>query len=233
MIIPSRTNVAQVVAALVSRRTTKSEELSELMQCVHRALQDLDQAAEPPSIAPVYEAEVGIEPHRSTPRRRRVAIAVHPPEVEEVEAAAAPAPRLLRRADVVPASAPSEPLMLTAPPTGTLRGIVKWFDLRTRRAALQLPGISGDVLIESALLDQMGIPRLYRGQEVEATLAAGEIPRVVRLALPGGAWQINAAGGIVHGRQAKPVVVELKREALRRVAARAEAELVLGPGRQR
>ena len=40
-------------------------------------------------------------------------------------------------------------------------------------------------------------------------------------------------GGVVHSRHAKTVVVELKREALRRVAARAEAELLLGPSRAR
>jgi hypothetical protein len=38
---------------------------------------------------------------------------------------------------------------------------------------------------------------------------------------------------VVHSRRAKPVLVELKREALRRAAARAEAEHLLGPGRQR
>ncbi len=227
MTIPLRANVAHIVAALVSRRTTKPDELPDLIECVYQALQNLDRPAEPPSVALINEQETAS--HRFPPRRKRGAIVAH----VEAEPVAAPAPRLLRRADVVPTSAASELPVLMPPPTGTLRGIVKWFDLRTRRGALQLPGISGDVPVESALLDQMAIPRLYKGQEVEATLAAGEIPRVVRLALPGGAWQVSAAGGIVHGRQAKPVVVELKREALRRVAARAEAELVLGPGRQR
>jgi hypothetical protein len=89
------------------------------------------------------------------------------------------------------------------------------------------------VPVEPALLDEMGITRLYKGQEVEAILTDGEAPRVMRLVLPGGSWSVNSTAGIVRGRQAKPVVVEMKREALRRVAARAEAEMLLGPGRTR
>jgi hypothetical protein len=227
MTMSSRANIARVVATLVSRRTTARDELPELVASVHDALRRLDEPAELHLPEPEREDEIAVRP---PPRRKR---ALPAPDEVETEAVAAPAPRLLRRADVVPASPAAEAPASLAAPTGLLRGIVKWFDPRTRRAALQLPGISGDVAVEPALLDQMAIPRLYRGQEVEATLAAGEIPRVVRLALPGGAWQVSAAGGIVHGRQAKPVVVELKREALRRVAARAEAELVLGPGRHR
>ena len=229
MTIPLRANVAQIVAAFVARRPTRAEELPDLIESVHRALEGLGKPAEPATAIAVH-AEEAVE-RRSPPRQKRTPITAE--ENTEVEAVAAPAPRLLRRAEVVQPSTPSEPPVLAPPPNGTVRGIVKWFDLRTRRGALQLPGVSADVPIEAALLDQMAIPRLYKGQEVEATLAAGETPRVERLVLPGDAWQVSAAGGVVQGRQAKPVVVELKREALRRVAARAEAELVLGPGRQR
>ncbi|HUB95458.1 MAG TPA: hypothetical protein VL993_06050, partial [Stellaceae bacterium] len=116
---------------------------------------------------------------------------------------------------------------------GILRGVVRWFDQRTRRGALRLPGLSGDVPIETGLLDEMAIHRLYKGQEIEATLSEDLAPRVVRLAVPGGIAQQNTVGGMVRGRHAKPVVVELKREALRRVAARAEAESLLGRGRNR
>jgi hypothetical protein len=56
---------------------------------------------------------------------------------------------------------------------------------------------------------------------------------VQRLALPGAVSGSPLGGGVVKGRQARPVVVELKREALRRAAARAEAEHVLGSSRTR
>jgi len=165
------------------------------------------------------------------PRQRRVVAAE--PVAEEV-AVAPPAPKLLRRADVVAAATPHENSALLSAPAGAVRGLVKWFDQRSRRGALRLPGHAGDVPVEPAMLEEMGISRLYKGQEVEVTLSnGGETPRVLQLALPGGAWQVNSTAGIVRGRQAKPVVVEMKREALRRVAARAEAELLLGPGRSR
>jgi cold shock CspA family protein len=117
-----------------------------------------------------------------------------------------------------------------APPRSTLRGIVKWFDARERKGALRLPGFGGDVAIDAQLLAESGIQRLYKGQEIEATVnGTAEAPRLVKLALPGGAQPLLPRGGVVRGRHAKPVVVELKREGLRRVAARAEAEQVLGP----
>jgi cold shock CspA family protein len=115
--------------------------------------------------------------------------------------------------------------------------VVKWFDQRTGRGALQLPGFSGDVPVEPSFLAEMGITRLYKGQEVEAVLDGAQTgqttPRVLRLGLPGGTWSVTPTGGVVRSRRAKPVVVELKREALRRVAARAEAELLLRPNRAR
>jgi len=234
MSIHLRANVAQVVARLLARRETPQDEVPGLVHNVHVALSRL---AEPDDVeVPAPEAEAAVAsaaPRRSRQPRppRRVP---EPEPAPEETLVGAPAPRLLRRADVVAVSPPpAEPAAPVAVPGGILRGIVKWFDLRSRRGALRLPGCSGDVPVEPALLDQMAIPRLYKGQEVEATLGAGETPRIVRLALPGGAWQVSAAGGVVRGRQAKPVVVELKREALRRVAARAEAEALLGPNRSR
>jgi hypothetical protein len=224
-----RANVAQIVAKLLAQRTTPQDEVPGLVHNVHIALARLEQPEAPDIPAAAAAPPIAREARKPRqPRERRI---IDAPLAAEEPAAPAPAPRLLRRADVVTVSRAPEPAAPIVLPGGILRGIVKWFDLRSRRGALRLPGCSGDVPIEPALLDEMAIPRLYKGQEVEATLDAGETPRVVRLALPGGAWQVSSVGGVVRGRQAKPVVVELKREALRRVAARAEAELLLGPGR--
>jgi len=228
MSTPLRASVAQIVAKLLAQRETPPDEVPGLVHNVHIALARLA-APEAAELRETADAPLVPEARRTRQPRQPRIVEAEP----EPEAAAAPAPRLLRRADVVPAHGPAEPAAPVVPPGSILRGIVKWFDLRSRRGALRLPGCSGDVPIEPALLDEMAIPRLYKGQEVEATLDAGETPRVVRLTLPGGAWQVSAVGGIVRDRQAKPVVVELKREGLRRVAARAEAELLLGPGRTR
>ena len=84
-------------------------------------------------------------------------------------------------------------------------------------------------------MPKSGIARLFKGQEVDATIdnGNGRPPQVQRIALPGSAVANPVGTGIVHGRRAKPVLVELKREALRRAAARAEAEHLLGPTRSR
>jgi hypothetical protein len=233
MNIPLRANVAHVVALIVSRRTTRPDELPDLVRNVQLALMQLDETAKPVPVADWRDSASDAAPVAPRAPRRRRTLAAEPAEIEPETIAPAPAPRLLRRADVIPAHVPNEhPAVLAAVPGGALRGVVKWFDLRLRRGALRLPGVSGDVTVEPALLDEMAIPRLYKGQEIEATLT-GEPPRVQRLALPGGAWQVSSVGGVVHSRHAKTVVVELKREALRRVGARAEAELLLGPSRAR
>ena len=234
MTIPSRANVAQVVAKLLARRSTRQDEIPELMRSVQSALASLEEPEEfERAEGTPGEVEVTVAPVEPRRRQRRAAPTEEAAPAEPAANAPA-APRLIRRAEVVPpAAATSEPQALAAPAAVVLRGIVKWFDLRTRRGALRLPGLSGDVAVEPALLDAMAISRLYKGQEIEATMSAADATRVERLSIPGGAWQVSAAGGVVRNRHAKPVVVELKREALRRVAARAEAELVLGPGRSR
>jgi cold shock CspA family protein len=139
----------------------------------------------------------------------------------------------VRRAEVAPAPQAAVVAPLAAPPSGTVRGIVRWFDPKSGKGALRLPGY-GDVGFEGQLLAESGITRLFKGQEVEASLSeTGGTPQVKRLALPGAVTAAPLGGGVVRGRHARPVVVELKREALRRAAARAEAELVLGSGRTR
>jgi hypothetical protein len=213
--------VAYVVARLVARRATPIDEVPNLIAAVHRALAGL---GKPLSAAPEV---VAAEP---APRRKTRVAAPVEPVAEPVSESLPnpPQPRLVRRAEIIPLAPAPELLAMAALRPGTLHGTVKWFDPRTRRGALRLQGCSDDVAIEGALLDEMAIARLYKGQEVEASLSDDATPRVVRLMIPGGAWQVAASGGVVHNRHAKPVVVELKREALKRVAARAEAELLLG-----
>jgi hypothetical protein len=223
-----RASVAQIVARLVARRPTRQDEIPEIVQSVQLALTQILRRPEPEREAVIVPA---LAPRVRGPRPLRVPARAEVPESEP--SAPLPPPRLLRRADVLPMAAHDEIPALRPTQSGILRGVVRWFDQRARRGALRLPGLSGDVPVETGLLDEMAINRLYKGQEVEATLSEELAPRVVRLVVPGGASQQNSVGGMVRGRHAKPVVVELKREALRRVAARAEAESLLGRGRNR
>lgn len=227
MTIPLRASVAHIVAKLVARRATRTDEIPAMMHGVEVALERLTQPQPAAAPEPAHEAA---RPARVA-RPRRALRPVQPPS-SELPPPPPPQPRLLRRADVV--APPPETIAALGPiPGGVVRGVVKWFDQRLRRGALRLPGSSGDVPVEPTLLAEMGLSRLYKGQEVEATLSAETTPRVVRLAIPGGIWQVHQSAGIVHNRHAKPVVVELKRETMRRAAARAEAEILLGPNRAR
>jgi cold shock CspA family protein len=243
---------ARLIAKLLANRPTPQEDIPALIEGVHAAVAGLRRPtpARAPAAAwspeePQYVDETqggasaaeptAVEPQRQrrrSPRPRPTPFEA-PPAAEP--AAPPPAPKLLRRADVVQA-APSAPVGLDplAVPRNTVRGIVKWFDARERKGALRLPGFGGDIAVDAQLLADSGIARLYKGQEIEATInGTPEAPRLVKLTLPGGIAPALRSGGVVRGRHAKPVVVELKREGLRRVAARAEAEQVLGPNRAR
>ncbi|MDE2167181.1 MAG: hypothetical protein KGJ66_12705, partial [Alphaproteobacteria bacterium] len=138
-----------------------------------------------------------------------------------------PAPTLLRRAEV---QAPVEVAPLAPPPPRdrVTRGVVRWFDPQSRRGALRLQGVSGDLPFEPPVIEKANITRLFKGQEVEAELSGPvETPTLVsfRLLAAGPAAHINP--GMVRARQQKPVMVELKREALKRAAARDAAEALL------
>jgi len=229
MSILSRANVAQIVAKLVTRRITAPDDIPQLVESVHLALAMLGRATAPKTAEDVPAA---IVPAQRARRRRSSHPVVAAPADEQDLPVVAPAPRLVRRAEIVHAPTNGNGGLFSAAPSSVLRGIVKWFDQRTRRGALRLPGHSGDVPVEPGLLDAMAISRLYKGQEIDATMSEDAAPRVVKLSLPSGGWNVSRSAGVVHNRHAKPVVVELKREALRRVAARVEAELLLGPGRR-
>jgi cold shock CspA family protein len=233
------TVAARLVAKLLAHRQTPQEEVGGVIRGVYGALSRLH---EPVAVAtePVAEAD---EPQAApVPRRKRR----QPVEIAAAEIAAAdeaspavppPAAKLVRRAEVMTTApvAAAPPPALASAPQGAVRGVVKWFDPRAGKGALRLPGFAGDVLFEARILADSGIARLFKGQEIEATVdgGSGRPPQVQRIALPGSASATPVGTGVVHSRRAKPVLVELKREALRRAAARAEAEHLLGPNRSR
>jgi cold shock CspA family protein len=218
------------IVRILAHRATPAGEVPDLIDAVSTALKKI---SEPNAAEPAMPAHGRAERRPRRSRQRRDTAMFRPVEEEE-SVAPAPAPTLLRRADIV--AAPHEPAQVGTflTPRHALRGIVKWFDARAGRGALRVPGYSHDVAVDAAQLAEAGIARLYKGQEVDAQLdRAGDAGHLVRLSLPGSGVQRFASAGIVRGRQAKPVVVELKRESLRRVAARADAALLLRPPRPR
>jgi hypothetical protein len=166
--------------------------------------------------------------------RRNTVQAADEPSIAEPAA-----PRLLRKADVTAQhyfqSSEPEVLVGSKPPSDLLHGVVKWFDARTHRGALRLTGVSGDVPLEGAALDRSGIKRIYKDQEIAArVLQSGGRVQVISIELPGRPAEpersvagAETAFGAIR-RQAKHVVVEVKRDGGRRTSARAEAEHVLG-----
>lgn len=228
------TAAARLAAKLLAHRQTSQDEVGDLIRNVHGALSRLGDA--PESDAPERgESETTETPAPQRRARRPRSAASAAPDSLPAEPAEPPAPppaqKLVRRAEMAPAPVAVVAPILT-PPHGAVRGVVRWFDPKSGKGALRLPGV-GDVGFEAQLLADSGITRLFKGQEVEATLAeTGGAPQVQRLALPGAVTTAPLGGGVVKGRQARPVVVEMKREALRRAAARAEAEHVLGTTRR-
>jgi cold shock CspA family protein len=176
-----------------------------------------------------------IIPARRRGRPRKIAPAQPIAEVPVPEVAP-PQPRLLRRAEALAHDADhhveSQPTFRA--PNSPLRGVVKWFDGRAGKGALRLMGISGDVLLDPTVLTNSGIKRLYKDQEIEATVeeTSGRI-RLLSLSLPArnGEPTLNMMPGEITGtlrRQPRSVQVEIKRDGVRQTAARAEAEHVFG-----
>jgi len=242
-----KTEAARVVAKLLSKRRTSINEIPELIENVERALQSLDSnvgksikkepetAEAKPAAEPRAKAASGLrkrrEAHVVTPVAEKAVVPAPVAEPSEIKPAQ---PTLLRRAEVIHV-APVAPAPTAAPPTnGTVRGVVQWFDTRSARGTLRLQGISSDLPIDGDILTASGLTRLFKGQEIEATLEDGEeTPKITALRLLNLAPNSPVMGGMVRDRHAKQVVVELKREALSRAAARAEAELLLPSRRAR
>lgn len=239
------TEIVHLIATILAARPTAADEVPEVITSLHKTLARLrsgePEAAPAEAVSVVLAAPPRQPSAAPNPRRGRGRPkSAEPPIDERVRqpeaAAAVPAtPRLMRRADV----ARVEPISFEAPPpqNPTLRGVVRWFDLRTRQGTLRLPGFAEDIAIDASALERAGISRLYKGQEVEATVT-GESgsAHLLSLALPGRIAE-PASGLFKSGsarRHAKPVVVEMKRDSMRRAAARVEAEHVLGSnGRSR
>ncbi|MDE2230329.1 MAG: hypothetical protein KGL11_14980 [Alphaproteobacteria bacterium] len=220
-------NTARMIAKLLAERQTPQQEIPDLIDAVHRTLANLDK---PPETTATAEVARESEPAAPKRRGRKPRIAAEPPVTVAPVAEAPPpppAPKLVRRAEV------KEPVEVAPiPPPATLdrttRGVVRWFDPQSRRGALRLQGVSGDLPFEPALLEKSNISRLFKGQEVEAELGGTpEAPQLVgfHLLAAGPASHVNP--GLVRARQQKPVMVELKREALKRAAARDAAEALL------
>ncbi|HEY1505029.1 MAG TPA: hypothetical protein VGF92_12060 [Stellaceae bacterium] len=246
-----KTEAARVVAKLLSKRHTSISEIPDLIENVERALQALDGNAGksikkvPEKTPETVAMKVAPAPRvkRASGPRKRPDAHVIAPVVEEAATPEKPAaepqeikpaqPTLLRRAaaiHVAPVAPPSAP---PAPTSGIVRGVVQWFDTRTARGTLRLQGVSNDLPIDGDTLIAAGLTRLFKGQEIEATLEGEETPKIAALRLLNLSPNSPVMGGMVRDRHAKQVVVELKREALSRAAARAEAELLLPSRRAR
>ncbi|MGH6975929.1 MAG: hypothetical protein ACREED_02780 [Stellaceae bacterium] len=235
MMSSAMANTARMIAKLLAERPTANQEIPQLIDVVHRTLIGLDgtRAIESPApqngqAAPDQADAMSVAPKRRSRKPRAEAEPAAPIPVE-VKTAAAPAPTLLRRAEVKDKE-PVQVAPLTPPPSRErlTRGVVRWFDPQTRRGALRLQGVSGDLPFEPPLLERRNITRLFKGQEVEAELGGtADAPQLIgfRLLAAGLATHVNP--GLVRARQQKPVMVELKREALKRAAARDAAEALL------
>ncbi|MGO9785833.1 MAG: hypothetical protein ACLPL5_03385 [Stellaceae bacterium] len=229
----STAHTARMIAKLLANRATTREEIPDLIDQVHRTLLNIGRPrGRPESVKD--EVAIKIAPTASPKRRGRKPREAAPPvaaPVVETVPVVSPAPTLLRRTEIketvkiAPAPAPSF--------DGVARGVVRWFDPQTRRGGLRLQGVGGDVAVEPQLLAQSNITRLFKGQEVEARLAGTpEAPQLLELKLRAAGVDAHASSGLVRARQQKPVVVELKREALKRHSARDAAEQLL-PNRSR
>jgi cold shock CspA family protein len=228
---PTR-EIAHFIAKIVAARQTTSEELPYLVASVRAAIEALEAGTAREALPQAPQPAVAEPPEHRRTRRPRAAAEPAQRVHRDSEPPPAPVmPQLMRRAQVAPASAQIEARPMR---NGTLRGIVRWFDLTTRQGTVRLPGFGDELTIDGAALERAGISRLYKGQEIEATVAAdNDGVRLVGLALPGraqpGSHGVFKAGTV--RRNAKPVVVELKRDAMRRAASRIEAEHMLGGGR--
>jgi cold shock CspA family protein len=218
----------RLIARILKSRPTDQEEVPSLISAVQRTIEQLNGAPRIVALEPAPIAAVETPSARPRGRRRRevLAPAETPPPVVA-------SPQLIRRAEVAAPENPT-PFASSATPRTGLRGVVKWYDPRTRSGALRLPG-HDDVAVDADAVERAGIPRLFKGQEIEASIIVepGGAARLLTMSLPGRPETEISLGGSVTGsrRHGKHVVIEMKRDALRRVGARLEAEQLLGRNR--
>lgn len=238
-----KSEAAHVIAKLLASRQTPISEIPHLIENVERALATLKSGDSVPATIAAPQAAAPVAVARP-PRAKRVAAIRAPREPRAATPAPAPVPEvveikpaqptLLRRAEVIHVAPAAASAQTFAPTNGAVRGVVQWFDTRTNRGTLRLQGLSSDVAIDGDALATSGLTRLFKGQEIEATLEGNdESPKIATLRLLNLSPNSPVMGGMVRDRHAKQVVVELKREALSRAAARAEAELLLPSRRAR
>jgi hypothetical protein len=229
--------IAHFIAKILAARPTSSEEIPGLVAKIRDTLVMLRARPDDAMRRETAEAVQAKPAPPRMPRRRRQRHATSPARPMTRRNEPAPViqalPQLMRRAEVALAAEPT-PFDVRPVKDATLRGVVRRFDLHSRQGSLRLPGFGEEVTIDAALLDRAGISRLYKGLEIEATVSdANGGLQLVSLALPGRAEA--AANGLFKAggarRNARPVVVELKRDSMRRAAARIEAEQILGSRR--
>jgi cold shock CspA family protein len=224
----------RLIARILRARETSQEELPDVIASVHRAVAALDGATAAPEMAAIpvraparVPKTIAAAPVRRARARRERAVFAAPTAPSPV----ASGPQLMRRTDM--ATARGEPATLVPKTRTGLRGVVKWFDLKTRTGALRLPGHE-DVAVDADALDRAGMPRLFKGQEIEASIVSEPAggARLVAMSLPGRP-ETEPLGALGGGRRnQKQVVIEMKRDALKRVGARLEAEQILGGTRR-
>jgi len=235
--------IAHMVARLVGGQHIATSDIPALVETVNAALARILHPAHPAAKPPPAEVpeEVPVRRERQQPPRPRPENGRKPGRPRKVEAAPPveapappPAPRLVRRAEAVASPPAADPAALTPPPaTSMVRGVVRWFDPARQTGGLRLTGVPEDVPVEPAVFIAAGVTRLFKGQEIEAQLDRGERRvRVTALRVPGGPAAAPTVSGPIAamgGRRPRVVLVEKKRDAMKRVAARTEAEHLLGP----
>jgi cold shock CspA family protein len=220
--MPEKFDAARLIAKLLANRRTPLEEVPQVIENVQQAIGRLG------GEAPASRAAAGSKGRRQS--RKHAAPQPEPlPTTVAIEAEPKTSqPTLVRRAALVGTTPPAATPVLASAPASVVRGVVQWFDSRTGQGTLRLPGLSRDLPVDSTLLNAFGIARLFKGQEIEATLdGTGDQAKIAALHLANAPPSSPITGGMVRDRHAKAVVVELKRETQRRSAARAEAELLL------
>lgn len=236
---------AELVARLTASRRIGAADLPELVESMISIVRTILNPAREVSTG----ASTGALPENPTPKKRRgrppgpKKIAGPPKKrgrprktavtTEIATPTAAPvAPRLIRRSQAGVSPVGTE-AALEPPPSSVVRGVVRWFDPARRSGGVRLTGLPEDMAVEPEIFAAANITRVFKGQEIEAEIhRGGGRVQITSLRIPGGTTASSHSGPIAAtgGRRPRIVMVEKKLDALKRVAARSEAEHVLGSG---
>src|SRR5690348_8919891 len=115
MSMPPVAGTARIIAKLLSSRPTQQHEIPDLIEGVHTALSHLGESRNPTA------ADIPAPPEREEPSGQRRRQRATPIEPASEAASPPPAPKLLRRAEVVAPDASGAPPLLA--PRGAVRGI--------------------------------------------------------------------------------------------------------------